>query len=72
MEPGQVFPGPYLSSGEIAGTSTSFSQNTVANLTNGWISQKNSLSFNKIWQAGTEWTLVAWINVKKLNANAAA
>ena len=69
-EPGQTFPGPYFSSGTMSGTSVSFSQNTVANLSNGGrIYTPASRSINAIWDSGAAYTLVEWVNLKSLVRN---
>ena len=63
-EPGRVFPGPYISSGTIAGISATFSQNTVANFTvnQSQIYIPNSSSTYSLWQGGP-YTLAAWVNL---------
>ena len=68
-EPGQTFPGPYFSSGAVSGTTSTFSQGTVANLTNGYIYTPASKSINAIWQSGHAYTLVEWVNLKSLGGN---
>ena len=66
-EPGQPLSGPYVSTGSITGTSASFSQNTVANMTNqSYIAIPNSTTMYKIWHGGNQYTLVFWANFKKV------
>ena len=64
-EPGQPLPGPYISTGSISGTSSSFSQNTVANMTNqSSITVPGTNSTAKIWNGGHAYTLVMWVNIE--------
>ena len=64
-EPGQPLPGPYISTGSISGTSSSFSQNTVANMTNqSSITVPGTDSTAKIWNGGHTYTLVMWVNIE--------
>ena len=69
-EPGQQLPGPYISTGSIIGTSSSFSQNTVANITNqSYMYILNSTSMYKIWHGGDTYTLVYWAKLKSAYSN---
>ena len=65
IEPGQPLPGPYISTGSISGTSSSFSQNTVANMTNqSSLTVPGTNSTAKIWNGGYSYTLAMWVNIK--------
>ena len=63
-EPGQPLPGPYISTGYITGTTSSFVQNTVANFTNSSSMYiPNSSSTNSIWASGDHYSLLVWVNL---------
>ena len=69
-EPGQSLPGPYISTGSISGTSSSFSQNTVANITNqSYITISNSTTMYNIWHGSDTYTLVYWAKLKSAYSN---
>ena len=69
-EPGQQLPGPYISTGSITGTTSSFIQNTVAYYNNkSEIYIPHSSSFNKIWNSGRAYTLLIWANVSGIYEN---
>ncbi len=63
-EPGQVFGGPYVSSGTVSGVTSTFSQNTVANFTinQSQIYIPNSSTTYNLWQ-GNPYTLSAWVKL---------
>ena len=63
-EPGQPLSGPYVSTGSIFGTSSSFSQNTVANMTNqSTLTVPGTNSTSKIWNGGYSYTLTMWVKM---------
>ena len=66
-EPGQPLPGPYISTGSVTGTTSSFVQNTVANLTNSsYIDIPPSTSMDLLWSGGTHMAIVYWADFVKV------
>ena len=63
-EPGQPLPGPYISTGYITGTTSSFVQNTVSEfiVNQSQIYIPNSTTTYNMWQGGP-YTLSSWVNL---------
>jgi len=63
-EPGQQLPGPYVSTGSITGTTSSFVQNTVAEfvVNKSQIYIPNSTTMYNMWQGGP-YTFSVWVNL---------
>ena len=66
-EPTQPLQGPYISTGTVGGTASSFSQNTVAYYdNNSYVTIPHSASFNTIWNSGRTYTLIMWMKVTRI------
>ncbi len=66
-EPGSVFPGPYFSSGTISGSTSSFTQNSVANLTNAsYINIPSSSTMDLFWGSANQVSFVFWADCVKV------